>query len=82
MQQIQIGACYANNKNVYLLVGFYYSRDVVYLYNIPVSSELGVTRYKSNALRNIITFTVTSNITHYIPITFAVTSNITRYIPI
>ena len=42
-------------------------------------SELGVTR---NVLRNIVTFAVTSNIMHYIPITFVVTSNITRYIPI
>ena len=45
-------------------------------------AELGVTRYKSNALRNIITFAVMSNIIRYIPITFVVTSNITRYIPI
>ena len=45
-------------------------------------AELGVTRYESNALRNIITFAVTSNVMRYIPITFVVTSNITCYIPI
>ena len=45
-------------------------------------TELGVTHYKSNVLRNIITFAVMSNITHYNPITFVVTNNITRYIPI
>ena len=49
---------------------------------IYVHSELGVMRYKRNAVCNIITFAVTRNITRYIQITFAVTSNITRYIPI
>ena len=39
-------------------------------------------RVGGKALRNIITFAVTSIITNYIPNTFVVTSNITRYIPI
>ena len=39
------------------------------MFSVVLSSpELGVTRYKSSALHNIITFVVTSNITRYMPL--------------